>query len=146
MCRLVLIAALLLAGCSRPVDDTSIPSLQLDSGPSDLGRDGALPESDVGTGSPEDMSVAEVGVDAGSGTPVGQVWNTYYYLAPESEHPGDKTVELLNDACDPIATVSSDYHLAVCIEGSGLLDDGRVINYSSRCDCGTPCSSGTSSP
>lgn len=74
---------------------------------------------------------------------LGTVWNTYYWLADEAEHPGPKTVELLDTACDPVATVSEDYADALCIEGSGKLDDGTIVNYASLCDCGRPCSSGS---
>lgn len=100
--------------------------------------------ADVPSAPPDAQATDASTRDANDGrVPLGQLWNTYYWLSPEAEYSGDKTVELMNTACEPIATVSEAYADAVCIEGSGLLEDGRVINYAARCDCGRPCSSGT---
>lgn len=108
----------------------------LDAGESDSG----VVQVDAGRDSGEQ---ADAGPDmAFDGTSIGKVWNTYYWLADEAEHPGPQTVELLDRACQPVGTVSEDYADALCIEGSGKLDDGTVVNYASLCDCGRPCSSG----
>ena len=74
------------------------------------------------------------------GTPIGTFENTYYYLAEEGAHEGPATDALYDASCEPIATVSASFANAACIEGTALLDDGRVINYYQPCSCGGPCS------
>jgi 3D (Asp-Asp-Asp) domain-containing protein len=72
----------------------------------------------------------------------GQMWNTYYYLAQEVDYPAPDDTTLYDEACNPIAEVPADYSDDVCIEGSGILEDGRVINYASTCSCGRECPTG----
>lgn len=73
---------------------------------------------------------------------VGQMWITYYFLAKETDYPGAADTTLYDSQCAPIVQVSAAFSDAVCIEGSGLLQDGRVINYASTCSCGRPCPTG----
>lgn len=146
--RLSPIAFVLLVCCSQPVSDDPIPVVEVDASTTDDGstRDSGHTSSDADRPNTPDEGSTDVtiGEDTSDNTdPLGQVWNTYYWLADEAEHPGAKTVELLDAACDPIASVSEDYADALCIEGSGKLDDGTVVNYHSLCDCGRPCSSGS---
>lgn len=77
------------------------------------------------------------------GTLVGTFYNTYYYLAEETAYGGSPTAKLYSRSgttCNVIATVSSNFANAACIEGSARLADGRVINYAAPCSCGGPCS------
>ncbi len=68
---------------------------------------------------------------------------TYYYLAHEKDHsPGPPNETIVDSSCKPIATVSQKFYYALCIEGSGKLKDGRVINYWTKCSCAPPCSKG----
>jgi 3D (Asp-Asp-Asp) domain-containing protein len=76
------------------------------------------------------------------GTYYGQVYNTYYYLASESDYSGAANTVLNDVNCNPIATVPAAYSDAACIEGSGRLKDGRVVNYAATCSCGRPCPTG----
>ena len=76
------------------------------------------------------------------GTPIGSMWNTYYYFAREADYSGADDTALYDDACTEIARVPSAYSDDVCVEGSGVLEDGRVINYSSSCSCGRRCPTG----
>jgi 3D (Asp-Asp-Asp) domain-containing protein len=80
-------------------------------------------------------------VDAGGdpGTPIGLMWNTYYYLASEADYPGAADTVLYDSSCRAIATVPAAFSDSVCVEGSGRLRDGRVINYASTCSCGRRC-------
>ena len=65
---------------------------------------------------------------------LGSVWNTYYYLAQESDYAGEPSdTPLLGPDCGILGDVSKTFHDDLCIEGSGLLDDGRVVNYASGC-------------
>ena len=41
-----------------------------------------------------------------------------------------------------VREVSADFSDSVCIEGSGKLADGRVINFAQTCSCGRPCPTG----
>jgi len=69
---------------------------------------------------------------------------TYYWLAQESDHPaGPPNATIVNSACKPIATVSKKFYDALCIEGSGRLKDGRVVNYWKKCSCAAACKSGS---
>ena len=76
------------------------------------------------------------------GEPIGQMWNTYYYLAREADYSGADNTTLYDASCNPIATVPSAFSDSVCIEGSGVLEDGRVINYARTCSCGRECPTG----
>ena len=71
---------------------------------------------------------------------VGTLWNTYYYVADESQYSGGDDTTLYDANCDPVAQVPADFGDALCIEGSGRLEDGTVINFDERCSCGGPCS------
>mgnify|MGYP006285606699 FL=1 len=72
----------------------------------------------------------------------GTMWNTYYYLAEEADYTGPDDTTLYDANCNPIAQVPAEYSDDVCIEGSGVLEDGRVINYASTCSCGRVCPTG----
>jgi 3D (Asp-Asp-Asp) domain-containing protein len=79
---------------------------------------------------------------ADKGRLLGAMWNTYYYLASHADHPGRAHTTLRDAGCRPIARVTRGFADSVCVEGSGLLADGRVINYARRCKCGHPCKTG----
>jgi len=64
---------------------------------------------------------------------VASLWNTYYYLANEADHDTPSDTPLLTSDCDILTDVPQAFHDDLCIEGSGVLKDGRVVNYSSSC-------------
>lgn len=64
---------------------------------------------------------------------LGFVWNTYYYLANEADHATPADTPLLTADCDILGDVPEAFHDDLCIEGSGILTDGRVVNYASSC-------------
>ena len=68
-----------------------------------------------------------------------QMKQTYYYLANEADYSGSASLNIVDSSCKKIATVSSNFYTAMCIEGSGKLKDGRVINYAKKCSCAAPC-------
>ena len=80
--------------------------------------------------------------DLGRGTFVASMGISYYYLAQEGEYTGSPDTILYDANCNPLVTVASKYSDAVCIEGSGKLKDGRIINYAKTCTCGRPCPTG----
>ncbi len=61
---------------------------------------------------------------------------TYYWLCMESEESGSGSKNTVLGTCSgkKIATVTSHYAERVWTEGSGKLNDGRVINLGD-CDC-----------
>jgi 3D (Asp-Asp-Asp) domain-containing protein len=69
---------------------------------------------------------------------LGAMWNTYYFLASEADHDGPQDVPIYTEGCEEIARVREGFHDSVCIEGSGILLDGRVINYASTCTDSCP--------
>ena len=82
------------------------------------------------------------GDDEGTGYPYGRLWITYYWLVEQRDYPGDLDTVLFDKACRPLATTSAAFSDELCIEGSGRLDDGRVVNYAATCACGRPCPNG----
>jgi 3D (Asp-Asp-Asp) domain-containing protein len=75
----------------------------------------------------------------------GEVWNaepfelTYYWVATESKNE-IKDTTLFTPACQPIATVSRGFAARAALEGTGRMEDGRVINTRGACDCpSSPC-------
>jgi 3D (Asp-Asp-Asp) domain-containing protein len=88
-----------------------------------------------------DGSVADAGADAGAaGASLGLFDFTYYWLALESDASGPANTNLSDDACNVLATVSAEFADSLTLEGSGKLNDGRVLNYFGSCSCpSSPC-------
>lgn len=72
----------------------------------------------------------------------GTFWNTYYYFAQEQEYSGADNTTLYDASCNPIADVPASFSDDVCVQGSGKLEDGRFINFSTTCSCGRSCPTG----
>jgi len=108
-----------------PPDSTSAPDGRLDA---------PAPNPDVNM--PADVSVSA------PGPKIGTLWNTYYWVSLESDFSGSADTVLYDDACQAIITVTAKFSDSVCIEGSGRLSDGRMINYEQSCSCGRPCPTG----
>ncbi|MFU8805411.1 MAG: hypothetical protein ACNA8W_16480, partial [Bradymonadaceae bacterium] len=77
-----------------------------------------------------------------AGTFIGEFIHTYYYLADETQYSGSATTTLYDSQCRAMAQVSASFSDSVCIEGSGKLRDGTIINYASTCSCGRRCPTG----
>ena len=67
------------------------------------------------------------------------LWNTYYYVPVEQTQTSGPRTTLYNANCEPIAEVPASFSDSACIEGTGRLKDGRVVNYASVCQCGRRC-------
>ncbi|MEE9383775.1 MAG: hypothetical protein V3V08_10210 [Nannocystaceae bacterium] len=68
-----------------------------------------------------------------------QLWNTYYWMTREEDFgPGDD-VALYDSDCDEMATVSQEFFETICVEGSGMLLSGELLNWADTCDCGDSC-------
>jgi len=70
---------------------------------------------------------------------IGQFVLTYYWFLFEGDYPGPDTTVLVDANCDPVATVPEQYAAEVCIEGSGKLTTGEIINVDGTCACGYAC-------
>lgn len=64
---------------------------------------------------------------------LGTMWNTYYILANEADHEGPQDVPIYDSSCQEIARVRADFHDDLCIEGSGLLLDRRMVHVNGSC-------------
>lgn len=78
-------------------------------------------------------NVAEAGATSG-GRRLGKFRNTYYDFPVERDYDG-RGVALFDASCRRVAEVPQGFHDAVCVQGSGLLDDGRPVSFARR-DCG----------
>ena len=83
------------------------------------------------------------GMPPGSGEPgaaLGEFKFTYYWVTEESAFGGAKTAKLYDKNCGVLANVSEGFADAIKLEGTGRLEDGRVLNYWGACGCSSdPC-------
>jgi 3D (Asp-Asp-Asp) domain-containing protein len=74
-----------------------------------------------------------------NGRVIGIFRNTYYDFPQERDY-GGSPVELFNAECQPLASVPMEFHDTVCVQGSGLLDNGRTVSFARRqCSCARRC-------
>lgn len=67
------------------------------------------------------------------GDSMGKFRNSWYFLIEESTYANDpKTENLLDMKGNVLVTVSKGFKKEVTMEGSGKLEDGRVINYAGK--------------
>jgi hypothetical protein len=70
---------------------------------------------------------------------LGKFRNTYYDFPVEGDYDG-RGVALFDPSCRRVAEVPEGFHDAVCVQGSGLLDDGRPVSFARRnCGCAKLC-------
>lgn len=74
-----------------------------------------------------------VDIEAPTPRQLGTMWNTYYILADETDHEGPHDVPIYDSSCQEMARVRADFHDDLCIEGSGILIDRRIVNFATRC-------------
>lgn len=80
--------------------------------------------------------------NTGKGSLLGKMYITYYYLSLESRYTGPADTTLYDKNCRPLVRVPAKFSDSACIEGSGRLKDGRIINYAKTCSCGRRCPTG----
>jgi len=68
---------------------------------------------------------------------------TYYHLAREVEYAGPRDTPIYRQDGSVIATVPRHFVDNLCVEGSGKLADGRVINTAGSCSYGPACLTGS---
>ncbi len=123
-----------LAGCGDADSDPGDTD-----GDSDNDSDG---DADSDTDSDGDTdSDSDAGPDGGddTGTPFGMVDITYYWVAFEGDYSGTADTVLETCAYEYLATVPYDFAVALRMEGTGKLNDGRLLNVDCDCDGGFSC-------
>ena len=74
------------------------------------------------------------------GPSLGEFIITYYWVALESEAPGEPDTHVYDDGCNQLAFVSNAFFARMRLEGTARLRDGRLLNYDGACACPTsPC-------
>jgi len=64
---------------------------------------------------------------------VSRVRLTFYWVEQEADHPGERTARLFKTNGKPLARVSPEFATEVKKEGTGLLEDGRMVNLGEKC-------------
>ncbi len=73
------------------------------------------------------------------GRRIGVFRNTYYNFPEERAFSG-KLVDVFDASCKSLARVPRDFHDTLCMQGSGLLGDGRTLSFARRnCKCARVC-------
>ena len=72
--------------------------------------------------------------DPAMGRTLGVFRNTYYDFPEERDYVG-APVEVFDESCQVLARVPQEFHDTLCMQGSGLLADGRTLSFKKR-DCG----------
>lgn len=73
------------------------------------------------------------------GRVLGTFRNTYYDFPSEAEFNGE-TTPLYDTNCGVIAQVKTDFHDALCVQGSGVINSGTPVSFARRgCDCARTC-------
>jgi 3D (Asp-Asp-Asp) domain-containing protein len=78
--------------------------------------------------------------DPGPG--LGRYAMTFYWVAEESETKAPPNMWVYDSMCLPVAAISVSFLSRLAMEGTGVLTDGRLINFQDRCACswsGTAC-------
>jgi 3D (Asp-Asp-Asp) domain-containing protein len=70
---------------------------------------------------------------------LGSFVHTFYWMEFESDYPGEPDTELDLASCTPLGHVPAAFAERVCVEGSGRLADGRLLNLTGECACGHLC-------
>ena len=105
----------------------------------DAGDSDSASESDTETALEGDGPQTEIPEGREVGDFLGEVNNTYYWFLEESDYSADETVTLVDESCESLVAVDADFAADVCLEGSGRLNDGSIVNLTGTCDCGFPC-------
>jgi len=93
-------------------------------------------------GAPDPLAAQKLAIqraDPAMGRRLGVFRNTYYDFPEERQYAGDP-VDVFDASCQPLARVPLEFHDAVCMQGSGLLADGRTLSFARRgCSCARRC-------
>lgn len=93
-------------------------------------------------GAPDPLQERKNAIERASpatGRHIGIFRNTYYDFPQERDYGGEE-VPLYGAACQKLAAVPRGFHDTVCVQGSGLLANGRTVSFARRsCSCARIC-------
>lgn len=127
--RLFAVLCVVVAGCGARVGTTAPTPALLPVAPAPVAL-APVPEPVV-VPTPEPVAVA-------TPAPLGAFRMTYYLVAEESEHPGKRATTIYGEDCKALARVTKGFAKELALEGTGRLNDGRLLNWSGRCQKGRP--------
>jgi 3D (Asp-Asp-Asp) domain-containing protein len=78
---------------------------------------------------------ANPGLEPEPGAALGRFIFTYYWIAEEHDTKGAPQIYVFDSQCLPVASISLRYLARLALEGTGLLTDGRLLNFEARCHC-----------
>jgi 3D (Asp-Asp-Asp) domain-containing protein len=81
------------------------------------------------------LAPALASADPGPGPGLGRFVFTFYWIAEEREVPARPQTYVYDSRCLPVAAVSLKFLRQLAMEGTGLLSDGRLLNFDARCLC-----------
>jgi 3D (Asp-Asp-Asp) domain-containing protein len=70
---------------------------------------------------------------------VGTFDMSFYWVSMEADFDGPDDTDVYDKQCRAIATVPERFAKRMAVEGTGRLEDGRVLNTAGACECGGPC-------
>jgi 3D (Asp-Asp-Asp) domain-containing protein len=136
----VLLAALSACAPSPPRVPVQL-ALQRAAAPS-VGQPSPLPPARHIGGEPDPLAAQRLAVarnDPAMGRKLGVFRNTYYDFPEERDYSGT-AVEVFDESCQALARVPREFHDTLCMQGSGLLADGRTLSFKRRdCRCARRC-------
>lgn len=75
-----------------------------------------------------------------------RLWNTFFICSNEADFSGPQDTPVYRTDGSVIAMARAAFFQDLCVEGSGRLADGRVINVAGACGYGVPCNPTHSGP
>lgn len=110
---------------------------------------GAAPDAQDAAPDAQDAALDGSAPDAASdpsgpvmpGMALGEAVLDYYHVVSERADDAADVV-LVSASCEELIAVANGFADAVCIQGVGQLQDGRVIQFDQLCDCGVLCPTG----
>lgn len=82
---------------------------------------------------------SERAITEAGGSRRGDLFRNTYYDFP-AEGGGTKNAKVFDASCQPIASVTKDFHDKVCVQGSGRLSTGETVSFAKRdCACAAEC-------
>lgn len=131
--RVLLFTAIAALGCAGEVPESPESTDTPDGGPP------VAPNAD-GTSLEPDAMIPRAPDAAAPGKLLGTFELTYYWVTFESDFTGPADTDVFDPSCAVLATVPSAFAAALTLEGTGKLEDGRLLNYSGPCGCAySPC-------
>jgi 3D (Asp-Asp-Asp) domain-containing protein len=126
---------------AEPFEPTSFGPPSANAAPTHVALTRPLEAHRIG-GAPDPLAAQKLALqraDPAIGRRLGVFRNTYYDFPEERQYAGDP-VDVFDASCQPLARVPLEFHDSICMQGSGLLADGRTLSFARRgCSCARRC-------